>query len=287
MEGNLKSGSAPFAGSTRDLAPNPSLSSGSLKRRRFSRRHFIFLSFLAAPGLAYGDASWVEPNWVKTRFINLAGSSPTHRVVHITDIHHKGDRAYLEGVVAKINRLSPDVVCFTGDLIEDAHYIPEALDILRKIKSPVYGVPGNHDYWSNANFSEMGKSFATTGGAWLMDDLVLSADRKLQISGLTCLGGRPVPIPIGKGVKNIMMLHFPLIAEQVQTQYDLLLAGHSHGGQVRLPFYGAFVLPYWVGKYDQGMFRVPAGRLYVNPGLGWLVTRLRFNCRPEITVFDI
>ena len=255
--------------------------------RRFSRRHFILLSLAAVPPMICADAAWIEPHWVRTRRIKLAEGAPAHRLVHITDIHHKGDRPYLESVVRKINALSPDAVCFTGDLIERKQFIPETLEILRGIKSPLYGVPGNHDYWSHASFDEIARAFATTGGAWLMDEQTMIASGQIQLTGVTCLRGQPAALPPRSGVKNIMMLHFPQMAERVAHPFDLLLAGHSHGGQVRIPFYGPLVLPYWVGKYDLGMFRVPAGRLYVNPGLGWLVTPLRFNCRPEITVFDI
>jgi hypothetical protein len=254
---------------------------------RINRRRFLFLSVLAAPALVCADANWLEPHWVKIRSIKLAGKNPAHRIVHFTDIHHKGDRAYLESVVEKINRLSPDAVCFTGDLIEEARFIPETLEILQKIKSPLYGVPGNHDYWSHAKFAEIGKAFAATGGAWLMDSQVTTADGKVHITGVTCLRGKPAPLVPKANGKNIMLLHYPLMAERVAHPYDLLLAGHSHGGQVRMPFYGAFILPYWVGKYDLGMYRVPAGRLYVNPGIGWLATPIRFNCRPEITVFEM
>jgi hypothetical protein len=258
-----------------------------MKVGRMNRRHFLFLSVAAAPALVCADANWLEPQWVKTRTIKLAEKNPSHRIVHFTDVHHKGDRAYLESVVAKINTLSPDAVCFTGDLIEKKQFIPEALEILQKIKSPLYGVPGNHDYWSGTSFAEMGKAFAATGGAWLMDSQVTTADGKIHITGLTCLGGRPAALAPKANGKNIMLLHYPLLAERVTQRFDLLLAGHSHGGQVRIPFYGACILPYWVGKYDMGMFRVPAGPLYVNPGIGWLVTPIRFNCRPEITVFEI
>jgi predicted MPP superfamily phosphohydrolase len=254
---------------------------------RINRRHFLFLSVLATPALACADANWLEPQWVKIRSIKLAGKHPAHRIVHFTDIHHKGDRAYLESVVKKINGVSPDAVCFTGDLIEEARFIPETLEILQKIKSPLYGVPGNHDYWSHAKFEEIGKAFAATGGAWLMDSQVTTADGKVHITGVTCLRGKPAPLEPKATGKNILLLHYPLMAERVAHPFDLLLAGHSHGGQVRMPFYGAFILPYWVGKYDLGMFRVPAGRLYVNPGIGWLATPIRFNCRPEITVFEI
>jgi hypothetical protein len=254
---------------------------------KIHRRHFLFLSVLAAPALACADANWLEPQWVKTRFIRLAKGKPTHRIAHITDIHHKGDRPYLQSVVRKINRLSPDVVCFTGDLIEEARFIPETLGILQQIKSPLYGIPGNHDFWGHAKFGDVGKAFAATGGAWLMDEQTTIADGKVHISGVTCLRGKPAPLAPKAGCKNIMLVHYPLMAERVTHPFDLLLAGHSHGGQVRLPFYGPFILPYWVGKYDLGMFRVPAGPLYVNPGIGWLVTPIRFNCRPEITVFEI
>jgi hypothetical protein len=254
---------------------------------KISRRRFLLWSFAAAPALAYADASWLEPEWLKIRKVKLAQNNPTHRIVHFTDIHHKGDRAYLEAVVKKINGLSADAVCFTGDLIEESRFLPEALEILQKIKSPLYGVPGNHDYWSDAKFAEIGKSFAITGGKWLMDEQTTIADGKVHITGITCLHGRTAPLTPKPNGKNIMLLHYPLMAENVMKPFDLLLAGHSHGGQVRIPFYGALVLPYWVGKYDLGLFRVPAGPLYVNPGIGRLVTPLRFNCRPEITVFEI
>jgi uncharacterized protein len=120
-----------------------------------------------------------------------------------------------------------------------------------------------------------------------MDAQTMTADGKICITGVTCKQGHPAHLPPRPGVKNIMLIHYPLLAERVEQRYDLLLAGHSHGGQVRIPGYGAIMVPYWVGKYEVGMFDLPAGPLYVNPGLGWLVTSLRLNCRPEITVFEV
>jgi uncharacterized protein len=254
---------------------------------KLSRRRFLLLAALASPALVCADANWIEPHWVKVRSIKLTREKPSHRIIHITDIHHKGDRPCLESVVRKINALSPEAVCFTGDLIERKEFVAEALQILEGIKSPLYGVPGNHDYWSRAVFADFTKSFARTGGAWLMDSQVAVAHGKIQISGATCLRGAPAPLEPRTGAKNILLLHYPLLAERVKNKFDLMLAGHSHGGQVRIPFYGAPVVPYWVGRYQVGMFRLPAGPLYVNPGLGWLATPIRFNCRPEITVFEI
>jgi predicted MPP superfamily phosphohydrolase len=254
---------------------------------RISRRRFLLLAALATPALACADAEWIEPQWVKVRTIKITSEKPRHRIIHITDIHHKGDRPYLESVVRKVNALSPDAVCFTGDLIENKYYAAEALRILENIQSPIYGVPGNHDYWSHADFRDFARTFARTGGAWLMDSQVTTADGKIQIAGAACRRPAPISVAPRAGVKNILLLHYPLFAERVQNKFDLMLAGHSHGGQVRVPFYGALVLPHWVGRYEVGMFRLAAGPLYVNPGIGWLGTPVRLNCRPEITVFEI
>jgi predicted MPP superfamily phosphohydrolase len=259
-----------------------------MKFGKISRRRFLFYSVLAAPALAGVDAQWLEPQWVRVRKLRLGPGPPTCRLVHFTDLHHKGDRAFLASVVGKINALSPDVVCFTGDLVEHRIHLQEALEGLEKIKSPMYGVPGNHDYWSGADFRMIGSCFASTGGAWLLDRRVTTADGKVHLAGATCLRGRPQTFPPVAGGKSVLLMHFPMFAGGLPGEkYDLILAGHSHGGQVRLPFYGAIMLPYWVGKYELGLYHVPAGTLYVNPGIGWIGTPLRFNCRPEITVFDI
>jgi len=253
-----------------------------------TRRRFLFSALGCAPLLACADARWLEPEWVKVRHQKSTSGATICRLVHITDIHHKGDTAYLESVVRKINALSPDAVCFTGDIVEQRVYLPEALSILAKIQSPIVGVPGNHDYWSGSDFHEIGHAFYKRGGAWLLNEQFPIAGGKILLTGATCMEGRPKTAPPAAGVNNIMLMHYPIMADRLSPhRYDLLLAGHSHGGQVRIPFYGAIMVPYWVGRYQMGMFQTAAGPLYVNPGLGYLVARVRFCCRPEITVFDI
>src|ERR1700742_276325 len=85
--------------------------------RMISRRKFLFAAALATPALAVADATLLEPEWVKIRSVALDGPKVGCRCVHFTDIHHKGDRPYLQNVVNCINSLNPDFVCFTGDLI--------------------------------------------------------------------------------------------------------------------------------------------------------------------------
>jgi predicted MPP superfamily phosphohydrolase len=151
----------------------------------------------------------------------------------------------------------------------------------------MYGIPGNHDYWSNAPFEGIAKCFAATGGAWLEDGERVIANGKINLVGVAHLGpNHPLPLP-KPGMKNILLIHYPAWAKAFDQKFDLVLAGHSHGGQVRIPFYGAVMLPFLVDEYDLGLFQTKAGPLYVNAGIGWFPYPIRFNCRPEITVIEI
>lgn len=244
------------------------------------------LALYGIPTGIVAEAALIKPNWIKVRKLTLAKDKPTHRIVHFTDLHHKGDRKFLQSAINKINAQSPDLVCFTGDIIEDAKFLPEALELFQQIKSPLYGVPGNHDYWANADFKVIAEAFAKTGGHWLMDESVSAAGDKINIAGATC--SKPPSLALGTTQKNIVLIHYPEWVDKLGAyQFDLALAGHSHGGQVRIPFYGPLVVPWGVGQYDLGLFKTKSGPLYVNAGLGWFYLNLRFNCRPEITVIEI
>jgi predicted MPP superfamily phosphohydrolase len=259
-----------------------------MKFRKITRRRFILAMLLLSPAAVYGDARWIEPTRLKIRRLNFAKDKPMHRFVHFTDLHHKGDVAFGKSVVETINSLSPEFVCFTGDLIEEGKYLSEALEILSGIKSPLFGIPGNHDYWSKASFEPIAKCFAATGGAWMEDEQRIIADGKINLIGVAHMGPRhPLPEPQA-GMKNILLIHYPAWVKQLgERKFDLILAGHSHGGQVRIPFYGAVVVPFAVDEFEMGLYKTANGPLYVNPGIGWFPVPLRFNCRPEITVIEI
>jgi hypothetical protein len=259
-----------------------------MKFPKISRRKFIAAGVVAMSGAVITDAKWVEPTHLKVGRLRI-GKTPTHRLIHFTDLHHKGDQSYLRSVVNKINELKPDTVCFTGDIIEEEKFLDEALQILAEIKAPMFGVPGNHDYWSQVSFEPIKKCFTATAGAWLMDESRQSKDGKINFIGLTCeRKGLPLPVFDQKRL-NVLLIHYPAWVKKLgEAKFDLVLAGHSHGGQVRIPFYGAVMVPYGVDEFDMGLFQTKAGPLYVNSGIGYVYGyNFRFNCRPEITVIEI
>jgi predicted MPP superfamily phosphohydrolase len=147
---------------------------------RLNRRQFFRAALWGTPLLAAADAAFVEPRWLKVKRLNLAIGTSGIRFVHFTDLHHKGDREWLVSVVSTINACKPEFVCFTGDLIEESQHLSETLELLQQIQAPLYGVPGNHDYWSGADFEEVAKGFEKTGGAWLIDRSVAVAQGRVH-----------------------------------------------------------------------------------------------------------
>jgi len=268
------------------------------------------------------DAFLIEPHWIRIERLSF-GDSPSVRVVHISDIHYKGDSTYLLRIIEQVNQLAPDIVCFTGDIVEDTRYLGEALDALGKINVPLYGVPGNHEYWSGASFDQIEKCFRKTGGEWLVDRSAVTSGGKLLIVGNSgseittqrdasefAMPGRktdwsPAPdsTPISSGAvvldhghtpslipgaKRILLTHYPAVVDSIKGgAYDIILSGHAHGGQVRLPFFGALVVPFGVKGYQMGTYMTAAGRLHVSSGLGTFFLPMRFFCRPEITLIEM
>jgi predicted MPP superfamily phosphohydrolase len=252
---------------------------------RLSRRQFLGLGLCALPAAAGLDGRFVEPTWPQVTQFDL-GPQPQCRFVQISDLHYKGDARYAAEVARTINALQPEFVCFNGDLVEEARFAPAALDFIRQIQRPVYGCPGNWDYNSHADLKEYAKAFRATGGAWLEDRSIVLPNHDLEVIGV---GSRGIlALGAAKAAQRLLLAHYPIQADRLDgRRYDLILAGHSHGGQVRLPFYGAPILPYGVGRYQKGRYDSPGGPLYVNIGLGTYLFPVRFNCRPEITVVRI
>ena len=236
------------------------------------------------PAVAGIDGRFAEPTWLRVTRLDLH-SQPTCRFVHFSDLHYKGDAGYATNVAGTINALAPEFVCFTGDLVEDAALRRPPSTSSGKLRGPSW-MPWQLGLQQRRDFKEYKKAFGATGGAWLVDRSVVLKKHNLELIGMGLRGVHV--LRQSKAAHRILLIHYPIQADRLDgRRYDLILAGHSHGGQVRLPFYGAPVLPYGVGRYERGRYDSLGGPLYVNVGIGTYMFPVRFNCRPEITVVQI
>jgi predicted MPP superfamily phosphohydrolase len=255
--------------------------------------------FVATPTYAH----FVETTWLKLTRLRI-GAKPNARFAQITDLHYAGDRNYLVSVVRQVNQLGPDFVCITGDFTDRRKWLPEELEILSGLKVPIFGVPGNWDYWALLPFRELERFCASGGGAFLVNRSVVHND--LVIAGLDDMAeGHPSPTralapalrsqvaPAGKETqagdrKTLLLAHCPMsVTLPGVRNVTLTIAGHSHGGQVRLPFLAPLWLPRCVGQFVRGLYRTPQGPLYVNVGVGTSALPMRFYCRPEIALIEV
>ena len=253
---------------------------------QISRRKFLGLSALAVPAIVAADAMALAPTRLRITHLKLREPG-TCRFVHFSDLHYEGDAEYAEEVINTINRLEPKFVCFTGDLTEYRDFAGEAFDFIGQIKAPVYAIPGNHDYGNGTPLSKYQRMFDNTGGAWIPHKSVVLPEHNIELVGLGITGMPRNPSP--EVTHRVMLIHYPVMADHLgNRRFDLILAGHSHGGQVRLPFVGPITLPGGVGRYDYGRYEAACGPLYVNAGIGTLSNfPIRWNCPPEITVVTI
>jgi uncharacterized protein len=255
-----------------------------LEKSILSRRQFISLLLTAIPGASIAHAVNIEPEQLRVMESRLNISGPPLRFVHFTDLHYRGESKLTRKVAREIRRINPRFACFTGDLIDTPEFKEGAFEFIRSLSCPVYAVPGNHDYRSGVPFKEFAEAFSSTGGGWLENGNILVPGEDLELVGM--LDGKST-IPPALSKNRILLTHYPMAVEGLGPgTFTAILAGHSHGGQVRLPFLGSIYLPPGVGRYDLGSYVTPAGPLYVSAGIGTSELPLRFCCPPELSVYN-
>lgn len=249
-----------------------------------TRRTFLKRTTLALGGLAAVDVLGVEPRWLEITRLDFSHLGIGRTIVHLTDLHYRGDRAWLGSILEITRAEKPDLVCFTGDLVDrkNTRHLAEALELLKSSGVPLYGVMGNHDPYDPSSLEVFRTGGRAGGGAWLMNE---AADL-----GSFVLHGTSGPYGLTRteSKPKILLCHYPAVGDKPGHQpYDLILSGHSHGGQCRIPCLGAVFLPSFVNGYVAGLYDSPAGKLFVGRGLGTSFLPLRFNCRPELTVVRV
>ncbi len=261
-----------------------------------SRRSFILGSALAL--LSY---SLLEVNFllVKKYTILVKGLSPAFdgfTILHLSDLHNKEFGHKQEKLLNLINKQEFHLVAITGDLVDKRNpRVMPGIHLVEKLShKPVYFVPGNHDWWNGFKFREQliesgvkilenqAEKFSLNGEHfWVVgvDDPYLGRDNLGQAL-----------LNVNDAAPKILLAHAPNIYDAaIKSGIDLVMVGHTHGGQVRLPILGAIVIPGQdlFPKLDYGLFTSGKTSMIINGGLGESVLPIRFNMKPEIVLLTL
>jgi uncharacterized protein len=245
----------------------------------------------------------LEPSWIEVRSVSLslphlAPAFSGYRIIQLSDIHanRRMTAQRIQKIVDQVNQLSPDLVVLTGDFVtaNAQKFVPNLLAL--KALTPVdktLAVLGNHDAWTDPDLVQ---NTLGAAGIDVLSNQVVTLKRssaQLHIAGVDDIWAQRdrlnevlAALP-AKGAA-ILLAHEPDFADTSAAtgRFDLQLSGHSHGGQIHIPFMKR-VLPPLAYKYPLGQYQVGSMIQYTNRGLGSSGIPIRFNCRPEITIFTL
>ncbi|HOM03570.1 MAG TPA: metallophosphoesterase [Acetivibrio sp.] len=247
---------------------------------------------------------FVEPYWIKVTYIKVKDSDipdsfDGKRIVFASDIHHGPyfSRERVRNMVEKVNSLNPDIIFVGGDYVEKSReYIKPCFEELSHLEAPLgrFGVLGNHDYYRNG---ELVRQSMKEAGITLLDNAaqwITYGSGRIKVCGVGYFNRYLYPIEsyledVGEDDFVILLSHDPDYAETIRNyKIDIVLSGHTHGGQVTLFGLWAPYIPSIYGqKYRTGVADTKYTRVYVSNGVGTSGIPIRFFARPEIVVLEL
>ena len=278
--------------------------------RKTTRRHFLRNATLGLTGAVVGAggwAKWVEPDWIEitdhiVKLPHLPAAFDGFRLAQISDIHIEGGdmNTELPAICELVSAQKADAIVITGDYVTtptaaDPDALARGLAPLRALAG-VFGIMGNHDYWSGPSTSLVEAILEPTPVRVLKNQIHVWEKNGARLhlagfddfwSGEHDFNGMAAQIPNGEAA--IALGHEPDFAIEVAAtrKFGLMLSGHSHGGQIALPGGIPLHVPQYANKFPRGWYDVNGMRLYTNRGLGTVGIPMRFCARPEISVFTL
>ncbi len=283
-----------------------------MSERRILRRKFLKIGLVTTAGItisgvsSFAYARNIEPDLIEIKAVNLtlprlSAAFDGYKLAQISDIHMGTGMTQerLERIVEMINEQQPDSIAVTGDFVthgDISRHIPALTEPLSKLtpKDVTVAVLGNHDHWTSAE--RIQQVIRDSGMIELSNDVftLQRGGESLHFGGVDSYWEHldrvdDVVAKLPADGAAILLAHEPDFADisSPTGRFDLQISGHSHGGQIILPFFGPPVVPRLGRKYPIGQYQVGNMIQYTNRGVGTILPAVRFNCRPEITVFTL
>ena len=218
------------------------------------------------------------------------------KIAHLSDIHYGSvGKEKLESIVKEVNIMKPDIIVFTGDLYDEYFNLNDEaktsiIEVLSKLEAPLgkYAIDGNHDY----DFEGYDELIKQSGFTYLKNESKLiyyNGDEPIEIVGYSSyLKGEPnYNIETSANYKIALIHEGDALDNIVNKNYNLVLAGHSHGGQVRIPFIGALTSVEGAKKYSEEHYPINNGDLYISFGLGQTKYMYRAFNKPSFNFYRL
>lgn len=241
-----------------------------------------------------GYSFWIEPEWLEVTHHEICApvSSPL-KIAHLTDLHLREIGRLERKLLDVLESEKPDLIAITGDNVtneESSHAVANEFLALLHAPLGVYSVNGNWEHWTAEEKPE--RAVASLGNITSLDNSNRQVRPDLWVVGLDdAFAGKPKPELAAAGLpKNtfcVLLFHSPSYFPDVADICPLSLAGHTHGGQVRLPFYGPLWLPSGSGNYVSGWYEKENAKMYVSRGIGTSILDVRFLARPEVAFITV
>lgn len=266
------------------------------------RRFFFTIILIIALTLVYARYLGTSGLFVKEYHIKSNSITETYnglKIVHFSDFHYGRTTSLeeLKNLVKDINKVKPDIVVFTGDFIDkdiriDDSKMANIIEELKKIDSTYgnYYVNGNHDnkfdkykqMMDSSNFIDLNNTY---------DVIYNTNNETILLSGLSTKADTKFLDDVFKDKfynYKINIMHYPDDITKIKDyNYDLVLAGHSHNGQIRVPFYGAVILPSHAKKYYKPYYKVNSTNFYISSGIGTSNYNFRIFNRPSYNLYRL
>ena len=270
---------------------------------KISRRHF--LAGVGAAGAAIGaDAFGYEAHRVlvsrhEVLVDGLPGSLDGLRIAQVSDVHLPGNQLAARAALEHLHRERPDIVILTGDMTESAGAMTKVRDFAAESRGSLatIAILGNWEYFARVEGDPSRAAYRQAGVKLLVNDAttVDVGGARLTFVGLDdVVVGRPDIVvarrSVAPGSTEIWLVHAPIFAERppegVAVRPAMLLSGHTHGGQIRLPLLPA-VKPVGAGRFLEGWYSDTFAPLYVSRGVGTTGIPARFRCSAELPIFTL